>query len=113
MPNLDDIWFLVRARVEGAHAEFWAWNMLIKFWEWHMLIKYLICIIYVKNCPEQFSVTISPSLMKVGRPYVYRARAKGVHACLILGVAHADPLGPLGSKMLNHDMTTKLGQKNH
>ena len=40
MPNLDDIWYVARARAKGAHAEFWAG---------HMLIKYLICIIHFKN----------------------------------------------------------------
>ena len=39
----DDIWYVGGARAEVAHAEFWAW---------HMLIKYLICIIYAKICPE-------------------------------------------------------------
>ena len=32
-------WYVIWARAEGAHAEFWAW---------HMLIKYLICVIYSK-----------------------------------------------------------------
>ena len=27
MPYLDDIWYVGRARAEGAHAEFWAWHM--------------------------------------------------------------------------------------
>ena len=25
MPHLGDIWYVGRARAEGAHAEFWAW----------------------------------------------------------------------------------------
>ena len=33
---------------------------------WHMLIKYLICIIYVKNCPEHFSGTVWPTWMIFG-----------------------------------------------
>ena len=57
MPYLDDIWYVGGARVEGAHAEFWAC---------HMLIKYLICIIYSKTCPEHFSETVRPTLMIFG-----------------------------------------------
>ena len=49
MTYLDDVWYVGGARVELAHAEFWAW---------HMPIKYLICIIYAKNCPEYFSGTV-------------------------------------------------------
>ena len=44
-------------RAEGAHAEFWAW---------HMLIKYLIYIIYAKTCPRHFSGTVCPTLMIFG-----------------------------------------------
>ena len=29
MPYLDDIWYVGRARVEGTHAEFWVWHMLV------------------------------------------------------------------------------------
>ena len=57
MPYLDDIWYVGGARAEVVHAEFWAW---------HMVIKYLICIIYSKHCPEHFSQTVRPTLMKFG-----------------------------------------------
>ena len=29
MSHPDDIWYVGRARAEGAHAEFWAWHMLV------------------------------------------------------------------------------------
>ena len=54
MLSIDDIWYVDGAGAEGAHAEFWVWNMLI---------KYLICIIYSKDCLEHFSGTICPTLM--------------------------------------------------
>ena len=41
--QLFDIWYVGGPRTEGAHAEFWAW---------HMLIKYLTHIIYAKTCPR-------------------------------------------------------------
>ena len=31
MPYLDNIWYVGGARAEVAHAEFWAWHMLIKY----------------------------------------------------------------------------------
>ena len=57
MTYLDDIWYVVGARSEVAHAEFWAWQMPI---------KYLICIIYAKICPEHFSGTVCPTWMIFG-----------------------------------------------
>ena len=39
MTYFDGIWYVGGSRAGGAHAEFWAW---------HMLIKYLICIMYSK-----------------------------------------------------------------
>ena len=52
MTYLDDIWYVGGSRSEVAHAEFWAWQMLI---------KYLICIIYAKICPKHFSGTVCPT----------------------------------------------------
>ena len=69
MPYLDDIWYVGGARAKGAHAEPWAW---------YMLIKHLICIIYSKNCPEHFSGTDMPYLYDIW--YVGRARAESAHA---------------------------------
>ena len=57
MPYLDDIWYVGGARAEVAHAELWAW---------HMLMKYLICIIYAKICLEHFSGTVCPTWMIFG-----------------------------------------------
>ena len=30
--HLDDIWYVGRARAEGAHGECWAWHMLVPCW---------------------------------------------------------------------------------
>ena len=34
MPYLDDIWYVGRARDEGAHGEFWPWHMLVPWDPW-------------------------------------------------------------------------------
>ena len=39
MPHVDDIWYVGRARTEGAHGEFLAWHMLVP-WD-HRGQKYL------------------------------------------------------------------------
>ena len=77
-------WYLVGGWGYGRRYAGW-------IWAWHMLIKYLICIIYLKNCPEHFSGTVCPTLM-----------ISGMWVGLGLKVTHAGPLGPLGSKMLNN-----------
>ena len=101
MPLLDDIWYVGRARAEGAHAEFWAW---------HMLIKDLICIIYSKNCPEHFSGTVCPSLIICG---MWVGLGPKVHM-LNFGCGTCWSPGTAGVKNVKQcAMTTKLGQKNH
>ena len=87
MPYLDDIWYVGGARAEVVHAEFWAW---------HMLIKYLICIIYSKHCPEHFSRTVRPTLMKFG---VWVGLGPKVR---MLNFGRGTCWSPLGSKMLNN-----------
>ena len=97
MPYLDDIWYVGGARAEVAHAEFWVW---------HMLIKYLICIIYVKICPEHFSGTIMPHLDDIW--YVGRAWAEGAHGNLDGGQRSSDvKWGKIRA------MATIFGQKKH
>ena len=34
MPYLGDIWYVGRVRAKGAHAEFWAWHMLVPWDTW-------------------------------------------------------------------------------
>ena len=68
MPYLDDIWYVGGARAEVAHAEFWAW---------HMLMKYLICIVYAKNLSGAYLGNRMPHLDDIW--YEVTARAEGAH----------------------------------
>ena len=84
-----------------AHAEFWAW---------HMLIKYLICLIYAKNCPEHFSgnecLTLMIFGMWVGLWLKERMVNFGRSTCW-------SPATSVVKNVKQCSMTTKLGQKNH
>ena len=101
MPYLDNIWYVGGARAEGAHAEVWAW---------HMLIKYLICIIYAKNCPEHFSGTVCPTLLIfgiwVGLGPKVRMVNFGRDTCWSPGTT-------VVKNVKQCSVTTKLDQKNH
>ena len=98
MAYLDDIWYVGGPRAKGAHAEFWAW---------HMLIKYLTYIIYAKTCLRHFLGPVCPTLMISGMWVGRKVRI------LTFAVICWSPGTPGVKNVKQGAMTTKFGQKNH